>query len=278
MASDTTVYCVIPVHNRLEVTRRCLSYLEAQDYCNLQIIIIDDGSTDGTGEYLERCKWPNLTVIAGDGSLWWGGAMHIGIGHVIESAQETDYLLMLNDDVRVETNYVSTLVRESVANHGAVMGSYQREERSGAALGSGYVIDYWGMRISPVKTLSKGESVNALPARGALYPMRAVFRAGNINIKAFRHYLGDLEYSARIRELGWKLLISMEAAVVTSSDSSDKNLRGEGVLNEYFACRSRNNLMQRLVFFRIRGPRWLRIWAWPRYVVVRGWRLLSKVI
>jgi GT2 family glycosyltransferase len=276
MPRISTVYCVIPVHNRLEITKRCLGYLSEQDYPAIQIVIVDDGSTDGTGEYLAQCGYPNLTVLAGDGNLWWGGAMHMGITHVIKVAGKDDYLLMLNDDVRVETSYVSSLVSESVANEGAVIGSSQRDEVSGALLASGFTIDYWGMRILPANAPYPIEGPDALPGRGALYPMRAVLSAGNINVKAFPHYLGDLEYSARIHEMGWDIIISKTADIYTSPESSDEHIRSQGITKDYFSFRSKNNLISRLRFFSMRGPWRLRFWALPRYAVAGSWRLFWK--
>ncbi|MGA7595805.1 MAG: glycosyltransferase family 2 protein [Gallionella sp.] len=271
-----TVYCVIPVHNRLETTTRCLDYLGAQDYPAVKIVIVDDGSTDGTGEYLAQCGLPNLTALTGDGNLWWGGAMHMGIAHVLKVAGKDDFLLMLNDDVRVEANYVATLVSDSVAKGGAVVGSAQRDEVSGVLLASGFMIDYWGMRILPAEAPYPLEGVDALPGRGALFPMRAVMSAGNINVNVLPHYLGDVEYSARIREMGWTIAISNAAKIFTSSTSSDENIRGQGFTKAYFSFRSKNDLRQRLWFFSLRGPWYLRFWALPRYVVVGGWRWLWK--
>jgi GT2 family glycosyltransferase len=277
MVDSATVYCVVPVHNRLDITRRCVDYLCRQDYPALQIVIIDDGSTDGTGEYLAQCGLPNLNTINGDGNLWWGGAMHKGIAHLMKVATKTDYLLMLNDDVAIEADYVSTLVSESIAHEGSVIGSAQKIEGSGVLLSYGCRIDYWGMRIQPVDALSTRGNVDALPGRGVLYPMQAVLSAGNINVKAFPHYLGDLEYSARVKENGWKIFISKKADVYTSAENSDENLRRQGLRQEYFSFRSKNNLFQRLWFFSLRGPVWLRFWALPRYIFFGGWRLLRKM-
>jgi N-acetylglucosaminyl-diphospho-decaprenol L-rhamnosyltransferase len=277
MADFATVFCVVPVHNRLDVTRRCLDYLCVQDYPSLQFVVIDDGSTDGTGEYLAQCGLPNLTTLNGDGNLWWGGAMHKGIAQVVKVATRSDYLLMLNDDVVIEEDYVSTLVAESISHEGSVIGSAQKIKGTGALLSCGCKIDYWGMRIQPVDALSTRENVDALPGRGVLYPMPAVLSAGNINIKAFPHYLGDLEYSARIKEKGWKIFISSNADVYTSAVNSDESLRRQGLKQEYFSFRSKNSLLQRLWFFSLRGPVWLRFWALPRYMVFGGWRMLRKM-
>jgi len=277
MADSPVVYCVIPVHNRRELTKRCLGYLRAQDYASLQIIIVDDGSDDGTGEYLEKCGFSNLTVLTGNGELWWGGAMHMGIAHTVKIAKETDYLLMLNDDVRLESTFISTLIKESIFHNKAIIGSCQRDEINGMQLGSGYVIDYFRMRINALNIRSEFELVDALPARGALFPMRAVMSAGNIYKIIFPHYLGDLEYSARMHEIGWKVIASRNVSVYTSSESSDEKIRSQGLFNKILSFRSKNNIFNRLWFFSLRGPLLLRIWAVPRYFIFGVWRAFMRI-
>lgn len=42
----------IPTHNRLKLLKRAISSVLAQTYSNIQLIVVNDGSTDGTGEYL----------------------------------------------------------------------------------------------------------------------------------------------------------------------------------------------------------------------------------
>lgn len=124
--------------------------------------------------------------------------------------------------------------------------------------------------------LSSGE-VDVLPCRGALFPMLAVNAAANINSRIFPHYLGDLEYSARIHELGWRIMVSQKADIFTSVENSDQEVRQQGFRKEYFSFWSTNNLPQRLWLFSLRGPVWLRFWALPRYLFVGGWRLLKRV-
>ena len=201
------VFCIIPVRNRKEITKRCLEYLDDQEYPALHIIIVDDGSTDGTGEYLAQCMRPNLTVLKGDGNLWWGGAMHRGMKFVSGLANDRDYILMLNDDVRIEKNYVSILVNESMKNVGSVVGSVNRDESTGYINDCGYRIDYWGMRILLLHGIA-GEIVDAISGRGVLLPYAAVRSVGIIRSKTFPHYLADLDYTYRIRESGWNLIVT----------------------------------------------------------------------
>ncbi|WP_246763679.1 glycosyltransferase family 2 protein [Rhizobium bangladeshense] len=65
------VNVIIPVFNRLEHTRRVLEALRRQTLVNaLTIVVINDGSTDGTAEYLK--SQGDVVEIRGDGNLWWG--------------------------------------------------------------------------------------------------------------------------------------------------------------------------------------------------------------
>ena len=270
------VFCIIPVRNRKEITKRCLEYLDVQDYPKVHTIIVDDGSTDGTGEYLAQCKRPNLTVLKGNGNLWWGGAMGMGMSFVSGLANNHDYILMLNDDVRIEMNYVSILVNESVKNGGSVVGSVHRDELTGEVIDCGYRIDFWGMRLLSLSCIA-GERVDAMPGRGVLLPYAAVRRVGIIRSKMFPHYLADLDYTSRIRESGWKLNVSLKAPIFVSAESSDKKIREQGWFARYFSGRSKDNLARRLFFFSMHGPWLLRFVALPRYLVMGGGRFVGHM-
>ena len=80
-----------------------------QDYSSLYVVIVDDGSTDGTLAALEGLDEDKLHIIR-NGSLWWG-AMKLGLDYVNSVANDSDYILMLNDDVEIAPNFVSNLVR-----------------------------------------------------------------------------------------------------------------------------------------------------------------------
>jgi len=267
------VYCVAPVHNRLETTKHFLEYINEQDYPAVRVIIVNDGSSDGTQEYLAQASRPNLTVLEGDGNLWWGGAMHLGMSYVMGIAQASDYLLMMNDDVRIGRNYISALVKESVSNAKVVVGSSQYDDRSGSRLSSGWHVDYWSLCLTDWK--DQKASLDALPGRGVLFPMHAVFRVGNVNARLFPHYFGDIEYTARVSESGWKLLVSKEATVFTSSSSErDVKFREMGIFARYFSFKSRRNLIHKFLFFSVRGPLLLRIFVIPRFPLA----LIAKYI
>lgn len=103
-----SVYILIPVHNRKAVTLTCLETLQRHgDLDRYHAVVIDDGSTDGTAETIQT-QFPQVTILKGDGNLWWTGAIRIGMEYAYE--QGADYFIWLNDDTLPALGSISTLV------------------------------------------------------------------------------------------------------------------------------------------------------------------------
>lgn len=83
------VFVVFPVHNGLESTRSFLESLSRQGLDGFETVICDDGSDDGTGEYL-RHDHPEVTVLEGTGNLWWTGGINMCIRHVLKKCSDDE--------------------------------------------------------------------------------------------------------------------------------------------------------------------------------------------
>ncbi len=77
---------MIPVHNRKKLTRECLASLQNQDTKHFTVIVVDDGSTDGTSEMI-RAEFPDTILLQGDGGLWWVGSINKGIRYALIRSQ-----------------------------------------------------------------------------------------------------------------------------------------------------------------------------------------------
>lgn len=108
---------IVPARNEAENIRESLGSLLAQDYPGeLSILLVDDNSTDGTGEIAARMgDDQRLSIIAGEplppgwsGKLW---AVHQGLMH--ERARAARYVLMTDADIVHDPDHVSTLVAKA---------------------------------------------------------------------------------------------------------------------------------------------------------------------
>src|SRR5258707_4895900 len=95
---------LIAIYNRLEITKRGLFVLfEALDrYRSLgqgqnqfEVVVVDDGSTDGSSEWIAQ-NYSQVHLLSGDGNLWWSGATNMAARNSIEKPH-ADQPLLLHD-------------------------------------------------------------------------------------------------------------------------------------------------------------------------------------
>ena len=265
---DATVHVLVPVHNRWQFTRECLRCFAAQDYARVRVIVIDDGSTDGTAEAVAR-EFPGVTVLRGDGTLWWTGAMWWGVRHVQRTAQPYDYVLCINNDTTFDEDYVSTLVRVSREHGGALVGSLLRSWTDRSLISFGPRIVWPRAEVheaarayadpeATARQVDAIETLDALPGRGTLVPLAVFERIGNFRRHLLPHYAADYEFAARAKRRGERLVLSTHAAVYTAPDPAPspapERPAPRTVLRAMFSRRSSSNIIDHLVLFAVSGP------------------------
>src|ERR1700687_4774995 len=113
--TESTIWACVAVFNRIQYTRGCLELLLAQTYPKLRTIVVDDGSSDGTYDMV-HVEHPEVVLLRGDGSLYWTGAMRLGIEYILAHCAADDYVLFLNDDLVFAPDLVEKLL-EIVRRH-----------------------------------------------------------------------------------------------------------------------------------------------------------------
>lgn len=236
-----TIHVVMPVFNRLAMTRAMLDCLRQQRTDEaICLIVVDDGSTDGTNEYLAAQS--DVTVLHGDGSLWWGGAVDLALRHVFGIAAPGDWVLLANNDTSLGGGFVQGLLDVARRNVPAAIGSVIRHEQEPHRLLSiGACIDAWKLLITDRLALSdrNGDDapadgvlkVDALSGRGALFPVSELRAAGGMRSRWLPHYLADYELSLRLKSQGCQLLVAMDSAVYSTEEYGNayqtSSLRGK---------------------------------------------------
>ena len=116
------IYVVIPTYNRRTYTKNCLESLLKQSDKNLKIIVVDDGSIDGTADMIDK-KFKDVVLLRGDGTLWWVGATNKGVRYVLEVCNPDDCVLLLNDDLVVPKDYIARFQKLWVTFPDTLIGS-----------------------------------------------------------------------------------------------------------------------------------------------------------
>lgn len=84
---------IIPTHNRWSLLRRTLAGALGQEDVDLEVVVVDDGSSDGTSERLEALGEPRLRIFRNETPLRVAGARNVGL----ENAHG-EWLAYLDDD------------------------------------------------------------------------------------------------------------------------------------------------------------------------------------
>lgn len=103
------VSVIILTFNNLDLTKACLdSVLSRSDYPNLEVIVVDNASTDGTPAYLEEFgqRHPDVRMVLNSDNLGFAAGNNVGL-----SIATGDYLVVLNNDTVVTHGWVLSLLR-----------------------------------------------------------------------------------------------------------------------------------------------------------------------
>ena len=97
------VTIVIPLYNQVHYTRICLESLQSHGVGGARVLLIDNGSTDGTAEYLASCR--GVDVLSNRENLGCAGAWNQGVRE-----SDTEWVLLLNNDVIVSPGWLEGLL------------------------------------------------------------------------------------------------------------------------------------------------------------------------
>ena len=100
---EITTTIIIPNYNGLKFLDECIRSLKAQTYSNFRILVVDNGSGDGSVEWL---KEKEIDTIFLEKNTGFSGAVNVGIRE-----SHTPYVILLNNDVRVDEYFVAEMVR-----------------------------------------------------------------------------------------------------------------------------------------------------------------------
>jgi GT2 family glycosyltransferase len=204
-----TIYVILPVHNRVEMTRQFLTSLERQSLqVRVHVVLVDDGSTDGTSmEFRDR---PETTIITGDGSLWWAGSIQRALEAVRLEISEDDFLYLANNDTVLSPDHLPRLLHTALECPQSVIGSVSFEIWPGDIrhpVSAAFVIDPRRLEVSNLTgNVTELQSADALAGRGMLIPASALPHI-RMNPKHRPQHFADLAMTHALGKAGFDLVV-----------------------------------------------------------------------
>jgi len=147
---DLTV--IIPNYNGKHFLKECFQSLKSQN-CQFEVIIIDNASQDGSADYI-RENYPEFKLIENTANLGFATAVNQGI-----KVSNSDYIFLLNNDVYLETDTISNLIKciktdENIYAVSSKMIQYHDRTKMDDA-GDEYTILGWTKRVGYGKSPEK---------------------------------------------------------------------------------------------------------------------------
>lgn len=268
--SKSTIYIVCGVHNEINHIKRLLKCFDNQTFRNYKLVIVDDGSTDDTENYI-RQKYPDAILIRGEGNLWWTGSLFVAVEKILQIAHDNDFILTINNDCTVEKDYLQNIYRCSQKYRDSIIGSLVIDIKDKETIADAGVKIHWEnyrfenigpKKISQIKNFETVEkNIDTLSTKGTLYPIKVFESVGNFDRKHLPHYISDYEFACRAKKRGFKLLLYYNAKVYNEIDRTGMgiNLKEKVSFTEMiellFSRRSRINIFDHFWFIVLCCPR-----------------------
>tara|TARA_R110001632_G_scaffold101693_1_gene209582 strand:- start:9048 stop:9899 length:852 start_codon:yes stop_codon:yes gene_type:complete len=202
---NKTIAVLITCHNRKSKTVACIKrlfeLLLPNNLENLDIYLVDDGSSDGTSNAVKEI-FPNVHIIQGDGSLFWNQGMRLAWETAV-NVKEYDFYLWVNDDVILEEDALIELMgcyaeAKIIENHELIVtGAFRNSEFSNK-------FSYGGRTESEI-VIPNGELLQCKYINGntVLISKKIYSSLGNLS-PDYTHAMGDFDYGLRAIQAGFK--------------------------------------------------------------------------
>ena len=244
------IYVVTAAHDRREITRKFINSLKRQTYKDIHLLLIDDGSKDGTDKMVQE-EFAASTILYGNGNLWGGGALHKAWKWLMHYASDEDNILLSNDDVVFGSEYIGTGIRLLQENPDTLVvgsGYGLRTKQQLDGLFSHSYTDGTGQLLPP------GSEGNCASTRSLFLTVGIWKKTGGFHPVLLPHYFSDFEWTIRAKKRGFRLRSFPELAC-QFDEGATGDIRYEGLtVKKLFGKRSGLNPLYRLNFILLTTP------------------------
>lgn len=191
-------------------TLECIASLQKLNYPNVELTVVDNGSTDGSQAWIEA-QFPDVRVIQTGTNLGFGGGCNVGIRNALESG--ADYIWLINSDATVDQNSLAALValadaQTCVGAVGSVLYEFDRPEQ--IQLWGGGRVNLW---LGTSRHQIAPAALDFISGASMLLRREAIEQVGMFDDQAFFMYWEDSDLCFRLRQFGWQLAVAEDSRV-----------------------------------------------------------------
>ena len=205
------VVVVIPNWNLKNDLSECLDTLSKSTYPNLEVVVVDNASSDGSAAHLAQ-NYPWVTLVALSENSGYAGGINAGIRAVW--AQQPDYILALNNDTLLPEDTITALVQTAESDPGfgiiAPKIFYHPSRDRIFSLGD-RVYKFWPVAVRYAVKAKNRPAFDRLMefdyVIGCAMLIRAqVIREIGLFDTSFFMFFEDSDFCRRARDAGWRVI------------------------------------------------------------------------
>lgn len=248
MESWPKVSIIVLNYNGGEFLKNCLKSLSAVSYPDLEVIVVDNGSSDGSFETVSDF-YPDAVAIKNEKNLGFAAGNNVGVRYAMENG--ADYVLLLNQDTEVEPDFLQKLIDVAENNPKAgILSPLIFWKRTDKVWFSGGKVNWLNMKSIHLTDLKKGMPYESdfITGCSILIKREVIEKIGSLSEKFFL-YWEDADFSFRARKNGYLAMVVPESVIYHFEAYS------EPAGNKLYWL-----VYSGLIFFQRNAESWAKIW------------------
>ncbi len=217
-----TASVIVLSWNGAEFLPDCLNHLFRQDYPDFEVIVVDNGSTDGSPD-LVSSQFPAARLIRNERNLGVAAGSNIGL-----AAASGDVLVLLNQDTRVRPDWLTHLVRGVTSDPGigiggckALFADGQTIQHAGGIIRRPLAIaDHWGHRQPDDGRWDQQAEVDFVTGAAIAFRRNVLEAIGLLDEGFYPAYYEDADLCTRARQAGYRITYFPRATLIHLESTS----------------------------------------------------------
>jgi GT2 family glycosyltransferase len=277
MINNKEIAIIILNWNTYQYTHNCIISLNYNNFKNFKIIVVDNGSKDNSLDLLKN-DFENIKFIKNKINLGFSGGNNIGIRYAL--SQKFKYIMLLNNDVEVEKDFITPLLKKLKENRNTAAVQpliLNFSDKSTIWNAGGTINNFFGLPLTRHKPKKSEDKTSWITGCCILIKSEVINEVGLLDENFFAYY-EDVDWSIRIKSLKYNLVFVNDSVIYHHGSVSSKvnNYFGEGYLspfahylnirNHLFLLRKHKNLFN---FFGVIFFQTFKIISYSIYFLIR---------